>query len=125
MARTRKPVLGPRPASASSELLALGTVVPQVVAQRMQRMAMAGPKPSARDRREFNRMVVEKQVAFAESWFAMWTEALHAQQRMAWSWLGIGSPMGALDAWERVAARGIAPVRRKAVANARRLGRAG
>lgn len=125
MARTRKTGRSPRAASTSSELLALGMAVPQVVAQRMQRMAMAGPLPSARDRREFNRMVVEKQVAFAESWLAMWSEAMRAQQRMAWAWLGLATPAQALDAWERVAVRGIAPVRRKAVANARRLGRAG
>ena len=49
----------------------LAISVPQVVAHRMARMALAGSPLSARDRREFTGMVNEKLVAFWQSWFAM------------------------------------------------------
>ena len=49
----------------------LAVAVPQVIAHRLTRLALAGPAPSARDRREFQRMGAEKAAAFAESWNAM------------------------------------------------------
>ncbi|WP_372016410.1 polyhydroxyalkanoate granule-associated phasin [Pseudoxanthomonas sp. 10H] len=112
--------------TASTQLLELGIAAPQVVAHRLARMAAAGPRLSARDRREFTGMVVEKQAAFAQAWMAMWVEGWRVQQQWWVSWLG-GMPAAAWQAdrlhaaWEQVAARGIAPVRRRAVANARRL----
>ena len=56
---------------------------PQVVAVRVGRMLTAGPQPSARDRREFQRMGAEKVEAFAQSWQAMAVQALAAQQQWA------------------------------------------
>lgn len=117
-----------RSRKAATQLVELGIAAPQVVAHRLARMAGAGPQLSARDRREFVGMVVEKQTAFAEAWMAMWVEGWQAQQRWWLSCLG-QAPSAAQQAaqvrtaWEQVAARGIAPVRRTAVANARRLSR--
>src|SRR2546427_799414 len=51
-----------------------------LVAHRLTRMAMAGANPSARDRREFTRMVSEKQTAFQQSWAAMGMQSMVASQ---------------------------------------------
>ncbi|MDA8521329.1 polyhydroxyalkanoate granule-associated phasin [Acidovorax sp. NCPPB 4044] len=110
----------------------LAMAVPSVVAHRVARMALAGNNPSERDRREFGRMVAEKQWAFVQSWAAMGTQALLAQQAMAagmarlwWTpWTMATGPALARqwqDAAVGVLGKGIAPVRRAAVANARRL----
>jgi hypothetical protein len=112
----------------------LAVAVPFVVAQRLARLAAAGPHPTARDRREFRRMVDEKGPAFAASWLAMWAEGWRLQQQLAWSfartwwapWLGSRGPgadrlvrNAVLRAW----GSGLAPLHRAATANARRLGR--
>lgn len=130
-----------RPRSASSRSLAvqaaeLAFAVPQVVAHRVTRMALAGPKLSLRDRKEFERMVAEKHSAFGESWQAMAAQAALANQRLAMSFfrsfvsLAQGKKPSAADspaAIQRAAldviGKGLAPVHRKAVANAKRLGR--
>lgn len=123
MNRPRRPRRG-----SASQLVELGIAAPQVVAHRLARMAAAGTTSSARDRREFTGMVLEKQTAFAQGWMAMWFEAALAQQRFVLACLS-GTPWSATQAlragaeWERVLSRGLAPVRRKAVANARRLAR--
>lgn len=109
--------------------------VPQVVAHRVTRMALAGPKPSARDRKEFERMVAEKNVAFADAWRAMAAQTARSQQAFAANWfksaLSVSrggkptppSPAALQRAALDVLGKGMAPVRRKAVANAKRLGR--
>ena len=110
----------------------LAFAVPQVIAHRAMRMALAGASPSARDRKEFHGMGAEKMLAFGESWNAMAMEALMANQRMALSaiqsfwfpWLPRQSASRQLsDATLGILGKGIAPVRRRAVANAKRLGR--
>ncbi len=111
----------------------LAAAVPQVVAHRLTRMALAGPAPSARDRREFERMVAEKRTAFAEAWQAMAVQSVRAHQALAASFLGaVWSPgrgrQAAVAAQIQQAAlgvldKGLAPVHRKAVANAKRLAR--
>ena len=112
---------------AAAKLFEIGVAAPQVVARRVARMAVAGPVPSARDRREFTAMVVEKQVAFTQSWLAMGMEMFKLQQRLFWSWMRnpwmAGRQLPAMG--QSVVAKGLEPVRRKAVANARRLGRRG
>ena len=114
--------------SSASHLVDLGIAAPQVVAYRLALMAAAGATPSARDRREFTGMVLEKQTAFAQGWMAMWVEAALAQQRFLLACLS-ATPWVAAQAvqtgaqWERVLSRGLAPLRNKAVANARRLSR--
>ena len=85
----------------------LALAVPQVVAHRMMRMWLAGPSPSQRDRAEFHRMWVEKPMAFYESWNAMTLEMWRANMGLA----------------VRVWSAGLAPVHRRAAANARRLRR--
>jgi hypothetical protein len=114
---------------------------PQVVAHRLGRMAVAGPRPSAKDQREFHRMGAEKVVAFGEAWQAMTLQMLKANQQLAASmmrswWPALTSPGGAKAlpltaafAWQHAAldilGQGMRPVHRRAVANAKRLGRGG
>lgn len=52
--------------------------VPQVVAHRVSRMPLAGPTLSDRDRKEFQMMVNEKHVAFAQAWRHMAMYAFRA-----------------------------------------------
>ena len=110
--------------------------VPQVVAHRVTRMVMAGAAPSERDRKEFHLMGAEKSAAFGESWNAMAAQAVVAQQALAasffrsmWSTSLADKPTaGAVAVQLQNAAlgvldKGMAPVHRKAVANAKRLAR--
>jgi hypothetical protein len=46
-------------------------------------MALSSPNPSPRDRKEFARMVAEKNAAFGESWMAMAAQAALANQALA------------------------------------------
>lgn len=114
----------------------LATAAQQVVTHRITRMVMAGPLPSERDRTEFKRMVDEKHTAFAESWSAMTAQAYAANQALAltvwrtlcYPWLGGGATPGAMvtqmhTAGMGVLNKGLAPVHRTAMANARRLAR--
>jgi hypothetical protein len=117
----------------------LAWAVPQVVAHRLARIAAAGAKPTLRDRREFTRMVAEKHAAFGESWQAMGLQALHSQQSFAaalaraalrppLSRRKTASSVFALQLQLQQAAlavlgKGLSPVHRRAVANAKRLGK--
>ena len=114
----------------------LAVAVPQVVAHRVARMVMAGPTLSARDRKEFSLMVSEKKTAMAQAWQAMATQTVRANQTLAASYLrSVWSPtfwgkpsVGKATAQVQRAAldilgKGMAPVHRKAVANAKRLAR--
>lgn len=114
----------------------MAIAVPQVVAHRVTRMALSGPKLSVRDRKEFERMVAEKNTAFGESWQAMAAQAAQANQALAASFfksfLSVAAgkrPSAAASAAQLqraalgVLSKGVGPVHRKAVANAKRLGR--
>jgi hypothetical protein len=115
---------------------------PQVIGLRLARMALAGHAPGPRDQREFVLMGREKLEAAAESWQAMGMHAMAAAPaallaawqalyatwgRAAWSgsaavWPAAdGGPLGRLAL--ELCSRGLAPVRRRAVANAKRLRR--
>ena len=116
----------------AAQMIDLGFAVPQVMAYRIARMALAGSSPSARDRREFQRMGAEKVAAFYESWNAMLVETFRANARLARLFFPAwpGSPpssraaAGHLQrATTGIFGKGVAPVRRRAVANARRLRR--
>ena len=114
---------------------------PPVVAHRMGRMRAAGAAPSARDQREFQRMGTEKMAAFGESWNQMALEVLKANQQMAQAWMSawwfpVRAPSVAAarrsltraaaqmqSSALRVMSSGLAPVHRRATANAKRLGR--
>lgn len=121
--------------SIAAQATELAFAAPQVVAHRLGRMAAAGASPSSRDRREFVRMVLEKQTAAGQSFVAMAAQGWLGAPLIAASmmraacvpWFGLYGqhPVAAQvqDTAERVLARGLAPVHRAAVANARRLGR--
>ena len=99
----------------------LALAVPQVVGHRLTRLALAGPMPNARDRREFYTMGQEKVHAFWQSWFAMGWAMVEAMQQ-AWIAMLQGARVPMLDA-QGILSRGLAPVHRRATANARRLAR--
>ena len=122
--------------SVAAKAVELAVAVPQVVAHRVTRMAISGPTLSERDRKEFELMVAEKKTAFAEAWQAMAKQSLRANQTLATSFLRSiwsPSPRGKPTAGKVVAqlqsaalgvfGKGLAPVHRKAVANAKRLAR--
>lgn len=129
------PYRGASPAkSIATQTLEMSVAVPQVVAHRLTRMALAGPLPSVRDRREFHRMSAEKVAAFGESWQAMALQSAQAGQAIAASWWRLfwasalgnkPAPMSVAAQMQRetlgVLSKGLAPVHRKATANARRL----
>lgn len=126
------------------EAAQMAAAVPQVVAHRVGRMMTAGVVPNGRDQQEFYLMGAEKVAAFNESWAAMSRQALAAQQQFLLWWMqtwwkvALGGWMNpptlghlSSSAQQRlfgsmldVTHRGMAPVRRRAVANARRLGNA-
>ena len=114
----------------------LSFAVPQVVAHRMTRMALSGSTLSARDRREFERMMTEKGAAFADAWTAMAMQAARTNQAAAASLIrsffsvsrggtvySTASAAQLHKAALGILNKGLSPVHRKAVANARRLRR--
>ena len=108
----------------------IAIAAPQVIAHRLMRMALAGHAPSARDRREFHRMGAEKLEAMYESWVAMAAHAWEAQfalwQSLCFPWMtGAATfPQTFFSTFaQNMLGKGIAPVRRRAVANAKRLAR--
>lgn len=111
--------------SLAAQTFELGIAAPQVIAHRIARMASAGTSLSARDRTEFHRMGMEKIAAFSEAWAAMATQAFVENQRFALRFMqSFWLPRSELNrAAARTLGKGLAPVRRRAVANAKRLGR--
>lgn len=119
MRRTRK--------SLAAQAIALGIAAPQVIAHRAARM----------DRKEFHRMGTEKIAAFSEAWSAMAMQAFLENQKLALSlmqsfWFPWAHPRSSASSVSRrlnnaalsILGKGVAPIRRRAVANAKRLGRA-
>lgn len=109
--------------SASAHRLArqmteMSLAVPHVVTQRVLQMAAAGASPSARDRKEFALMGMEKVLAFYQSWAAMWLQLWRMQ--MSFMHFDVSQAAGA---GARVLSAGLAPVHGKAMANAKRLSR--
>ena len=121
--------------SLAAQTFELGIAAPQVIALRVARMARAGASPSARDRAEFHRMGVEKMAAVNEAWTAMATQAFVENQKLAltfmqslwFPWMRQPTVKSVSRQLSRSAASilgmGMAPVSRRAVANAKRLGR--
>jgi|SRR5436190_1030296 hypothetical protein len=113
--------------STAVKLAELGLAAPQVIAHRLTRMALAGPTLSARDRKEFTGMIVEKQTAVAQAWMGMFAEAVRLQQQTALSLFTGATPRQhaarTRSAASRVASTALAPFHRKAVANSKRLAR--
>ena len=125
----------------------LAIAAPQVVAIRTARMLAAGAHPGAADRAELSRMYTEKVQAFWESMFAMGAQVVRTNQECArtaalqW-WRLWTTPLQTLAslpraagvvtgttprqrrrAMSKLADAALAPVHRRATANARRLGR--
>jgi|SRR5689334_20492467 len=122
--------------SLAAQSFELGMAAPQVIAHRVARMASAGRSPSARDLAEFHRMGIEKIAAANEAWTAMATQAFFENQKLALTvvqslWFPWIRPTPTAKSVSRqlnraaaaVVGKGMAPVRRRAVANAKRLGR--
>ena len=120
--------------SIAAKSVELAFAVPQVVAHRMARMALAGATPSQGDRREFNKMVSEKQAAFSQAWIAMTSETFRVNQSIAASLFGnfLFPFAGAKSSGTKLSrkmqsaagsiiGKGLAPIHRTAVANAKRL----
>jgi hypothetical protein len=115
----------------AATLWEIGFAAPQVIAQRTARMALAGHSPSARDRREFARMGLEKAEAFHESWLAMGWRLWQMQAAAATQWWGqwlrqgpqmaLAAEQPLLQAWPQILASGLKPVHRRVTANAKRL----
>jgi hypothetical protein len=114
----------------------LAFAAPQVIGHRLTRMTRAGMTPSSRDQREFQRMAMEKGGAFFEAWNAMALQAFWSSQALWLSWmrslwtLPLGrTPSASRLGWQLYGVglgllnKGLAPVHRRAVGNARRLGR--
>lgn len=112
----------------------LAMAVPQVVAHRVARMALSGSSQTPRDRKEFELMGNEKMSAFMESWSAMTLQVWRAYHQAALSalqsfWNPIfglkkptQSPSNQLNnALSNIVDKGMAPIHRRAVANAKRL----
>jgi len=109
--------------SLAAQAVSLSIAAPQVIAHRMLNMT----------HEEFHRMGAEKFAAFGESWTAMMLQGAFEAQQMAFSFmLAVWFPWLAprhsaarqfQNAALAIAGKGMAPVQRRAVANARRLGR--
>ncbi|MEJ7745454.1 MAG: polyhydroxyalkanoate granule-associated phasin, partial [Luteimonas sp.] len=124
------------------EMTEMMIAAPQVVAHRTTRMLTAGHTPNARDSREFKAMGDEKLAAFSESWQAMASQAMTSQMQLVttltqmafkqsnmwWSPFGASRGLSTEDMTQlshqmqsaalQIASKGMAPVRKRAVANA-------
>ena len=110
--------------SLAAQTVELGIAAPQVIAHRMTRM----------DPAEFQRMGLEKFAAAGEAWSAMAAQAFLENQKIAMRfmqsiWFPWMRPANKSlsrqvnQATTAILGKGLAPVRRRAVANAKRLGR--
>ena len=113
--------------------IGIAVAAPEVVAHRVMRMMLAGREPSKRDRAEFDLMSAEKVAAFYKSWNAMFAQMARSNMQLMFSPMWWASPSaGRLQkqltahmqrAASATIAAGLAPVHRRAAANAKRLRR--
>lgn len=113
----------------------IATASPQVIAERLYRMALAGTEPSTKDLREFYGMGAEKVLAVQQSCMAMSVELTKAHQRRIMSLFSskgmsaksritkLVSPVDMYRTTMDVLNHGLTPFRSKVVANAKRLKR--
>jgi len=122
--------------SLAAQAVELGIAAPQVIAHRVSRMVSAGHSPSTSDRAEFRRMGIEKIAAANEAWIAMATQAYLENQKLAlnlmrsvwFPWMHRAPTAKSMSrqlnrSAASILGKGMAPVRRRAVANAKRLNR--
>ena len=123
-------------AQMTDDIAQLALVAPMVVAQRMTRLALASDSLSAGDRKEMNLMSAEKFSALTESWNNTTIQMTRAYMNLGFDLMRLG-----LFPWHRTgglvnaaAARfsqaatnsfqeSLAPIRRRVVANSKRLAR--
>ena len=125
---------GSKAKSATQQAVEMAFAVPQVIMRRLTRMALAGSKPSARDRKEFQRMGAEKIAAFVESWGKMSAQAARNSRTLTSALLKSmvsPNPKSQSNAARQISKatvdiveKGLAPVHRRVVANEKRLSRA-
>lgn len=106
----------------------IGWHAPIVIGQRMLRLAASGPPLNAANRREWIRMVNEKNEAAFDSALSLWSTAMHAQQQAWQRALRAGRLLRPEDfTLDRATAqrlgRSLVPTTRRVKANARRLTR--
>jgi hypothetical protein len=120
--------------SHSRKYMELAGAVPQVIAHRVTRAALAGPIMSERDRKEFQRMVNEKQSAFAQAYWEMALQMFRVSLQLTTTLFrafvfpfsftvpsmasAVAQTQHAVGA---VLGKGLAPIHRTAISNARRL----
>ena len=122
---------------AGRKVVDIGVATPQVMAHRLTRMAFAGPLLSERDRNEFMGMMLEKQQAFGQAWWAACNAAVCSPCANAWAvWHTVMSGQLATQpaawwkltehAWHPAAQiwnAALTPIHSKATSNAKRLSR--
>jgi hypothetical protein len=131
--RTRKSM------SLAVKSMELALAVPQVVAHRLARMAIAGPTLSRGDLKEFEMMVDEKYAAYAQAWSGIAMHAFRTNQALLTTmfslffsffthpskWPSAASASAhAQNAFIGLLSKGLTPIHRKAVSNVKRLSRA-
>ncbi|WP_020560024.1 polyhydroxyalkanoate granule-associated phasin [Thiofilum flexile] len=118
----------------STQATEIAVAAPQVIAMRTARLLMAGVNPNAKDQHEFFQMGAEKVEAFGEAWFAMTTQMLRVNQEFMMMWVNAWNPyrIGGLMSRPtrrletetlKVLSKGITPVHKRVVSNAKRLSR--
>jgi hypothetical protein len=110
----------------------LATVAPMVIGYRLTGLALAGAKPTARNRREVTRMGQEKVDAWHEAVQATGARLMEANLAMGTlllrqAWGAVPAPAAFADSINRLSsdllADTLAPYHRRVVANNRRLSR--
>lgn len=113
----------------------IAVAAPQVMAMRTMRMMLAGTNPSAKDQSEFYQMGTEKVEAFGEAWLAMTTQMWKVNQEMMRMWFNALNPyLNPSNSFNQstqrletaafnVLSKGITPVHKRVVSNAKRLSR--
>ncbi len=112
----------------------LAVATQEVVARRLLQMSTTGINPSSNDHEEFHRMWIEKITVANESWSAMASEVMDYQQKLLDSyasywmnpWSFFALPVHthinhAHNAGNKVLEKGMEPIHRTAVENAKRL----
>lgn len=112
----------------------LAEAAPQVIAKRLGSLAASGPMLSLQDQQDLQEMVSEKQTAFTQSFVAMSMQMMVSQQELAMKAMkSLIWPTGSANANLMQAAddaqsaaldvldKGLDPIHKTAVANAKRL----
>lgn len=117
--------------SHSKKYMELAVAVPQVIAHRVTRAALAGPIMSERDQKEFQRMVYEKQAAFTQAYREMSVQMFRVNLQLTTTLIraffaplsltAISMAAQTQHAVGTVLGKGLAPIHRTATLNARRL----